>query len=239
MAGAGVVAAVVPGSAAWAGKNRDLTGWASVVGDGVYAAPGQAPVDAADIAVDHLGGYSRLRANIRERGVMAHVIAYRRRTGAQQMRVVQRGAYAFRLPFVPSRSGGTLNAQTVEGGLFVWDGTLDHGTAFQWVLNPWSADFGRIQVWAGERWRAVGYRRPDTAWHRVVFEVDPAGRTSKLLLDGKRLPVSWSSTTKSGWDRAVAARLQVEAISLHPGENATRAPRHEVHVRDWSWTSGR
>jgi hypothetical protein len=48
---------------------------------------------------------------------------------------------------VPSTAGGAYSAQTVDIGLFVWEGAttqLDYGTAFQWVLNPWMSSFGDI-----------------------------------------------------------------------------------------------
>ncbi|MFI5931548.1 hypothetical protein [Actinoplanes sp. NPDC051494] len=218
-----------------AGRHRDLSGWTTVVGDGVFAAAGQDPVSDADIAVEHRGTASLLAANVRNRGVMAHVISYKSKAGPAQMRRTQRAGFAFRLPYLPSTAGGPRNAQTVEGGLFVWDGAIDHGTAFQWVLNPWLDTFGHVLAWTGDSWTSSGYLEPDTSWHRVAFEVDPVRHTVRLVLDGKRLPAPYSRTPKVGWDATVTARLQAEAISLWPGESATWAPRHEVLVRDWTW----
>ncbi|MFF5081854.1 hypothetical protein ACFY36_32790 [Actinoplanes sp. NPDC000266] len=223
------LAAPAQGAAATA---KDLRGWTGELGDGLFAAKGQAAVTAKDIAVEHLGGYSRLRANVQRRGIMAHVIAYKRVTGSGLLRVTHRGGYAFRLP-VPAVNG---TAQTVEGGLFVWDGHLDHGTAFQWELNPWLATFGQLSVWTGDAWVKAGVKKPDTAWHTVNYLVQPARKTVQLVLDGKNLPAPYSATPKTGWGTTVAARLQAEAISVYPGANATTAPAHEVHVRNWTWT---
>ncbi|SNY66629.1 hypothetical protein SAMN05421748_13082 [Paractinoplanes atraurantiacus] len=232
----GVSAAATAGLAepakAQAQAAKDLKGWTAALGDGLYAAKGQAPVTASDIAVEHVGGYSRLRANVNRRGIMAHVIAYKKVTGSGLMRVTHRGGYAFRLP-VPAVNG---TAQTVEGGLFVWDGHLDHGTAFQWELNPWLTTFGQLSVWTGDAWVAAGVKKPDTAWHTVNYTVTPAKKTVQLVLDGRKLPVPYSTTPKTGWGTGVAARLQAEAISVFPGAHATTAPSHEVHVRNWNWT---
>ncbi|RZU50709.1 hypothetical protein EV385_2489 [Krasilnikovia cinnamomea] len=217
----------------------DLAGWTTVVGDGIYAAAGQAPVNAADITTEHRGADSRLRSNILNRGIMAHNITYKPVVDASMMTLVHQASYSFQMPFVPSTAGGPRNAQTVEGGLFVWDGAntrYDYGTAFQWVLNPWDANFGKIRVWTGSSWSAAGYLKPDTAWHQVSFLVDPSGQRVELSIDGTQIPAPFSRTTKNGWGTEVAARLQAEAISLWPGSTATWGPQHEVLVKDWSWT---
>ncbi|MEU4219958.1 hypothetical protein [Actinoplanes sp. NPDC026623] len=228
-------------AAATTESGTDLSGWTTVVGDGVYAAPGQAPVTSADIAAEDHGTDTRVRANIRNRGIMAHAITYKRVTDPSLMQRVHQGGYSFQMPYVPSTAGGPRNAQTVEGGLFVWDGVttkVDHGTAFQWVLNPWQSNFGQVSVWTGNSWTRAGYLKPDTAWHNVSFMVDPAKQKVRLVLDGVDLNAPYSRTPKSGWATSVSASLQVEAISLYPGANATTGPQHEVLVRNWSWTRG-
>ena len=227
-----------PALAATTESGTDLTGWTTVVGDGVYAAPGQAPVTSADITTEHRGADSRLRANILNRGIMAHAISYKRVTEASLMQAVHQGSYSFQMPYLPSTAGGPRNAQTVEGGLFVWDGVntkVDHGTAFQWVLNPWQSNFGQIRVWTGNSWATGGYLKPDTAWHDVSFMVDPANQKVRLIIDGVDLNAPYSRTPKTGWATTVSASLQVEAISLYPGANATTGPQHEVLVRNWNW----
>src|SRR3990172_6962638 len=51
-------------------QGSDLEGWEVVVGDGIYNAPGEAPVNADDIESENYGGYSEIRANIQTRRVM-------------------------------------------------------------------------------------------------------------------------------------------------------------------------
>ncbi|MEU4217529.1 hypothetical protein [Actinoplanes sp. NPDC026623] len=196
-------------------------------------------MNAADITTEHRGTDSRLRANILNRGIMAHNITYKPITDPSMMALVHQASYSFQMPFVPSTAGGPRNAQTVEGGLFVWDGAntrVDHGTAFQWVLNPWDSNFGKIRVWTGSSWAAAGYLKPDTAWHQVSFLVDPAGQRVELSIDGTQIAAPYSRTPKNGWGTEVAARLQAEAISIYPGSAATSAPQHEVLIKDWTWT---
>ncbi|GLW30962.1 hypothetical protein [Actinoplanes regularis] len=229
----------VPALAAVTESGADLTGWTNVVGDGVYAAPGQAPVNDADIALENRGTDSLLRANVLKRGIMAHAISFKRITDVSMMQTVHQAGFSFQMPYVPSTAGGPRNAQTVEGGLFVWDGIntkVDHGTAFQWVLNPWQSNFGQIRVWTGNSWAAAGYLKPDTAWHNVSLMVDPVNSKVELLIDGVNMNAPYSRTTKSGWATAVSARLQAETISLYPGANATSGPQQEVLIRDWTWT---
>lgn len=240
--GLAVPAQAVVAQAAVAESGTDLAGWTTVVGDGVFAAAGQAPVTSADISVEHRGTDSRLRANVLNRGIMAHVISFKRVTDVSMMKTVHQAGYSFQMPYVPSTAGGLRNAQTVEGGLFVWDGIntrVDHGTAFQWVLNPWQSNFGQIRVWTsanGGSWAAAGYLKPDTAWHNVSMTVDPVNQKVQLIIDGVNMNAPYSRTPKSGWGTDVSARLQTEAISIYPGATATWAPQHELLIRNWSWT---
>ncbi|GGQ47893.1 hypothetical protein [Couchioplanes azureus] len=235
------------------GHGNDLSGWETILGDGLYTAAGQVPVNAADVTAEHLGRYSRLRANIANRGVMAHVLSFKRFTDdyplngdVSLMSCRHTASYQFRMPYLPATAGGAFNAQTVEGGLFVWDGLgtrVDHGTAFQWVLNPWLPNFGQLLVWSdGEdgtgAWIAGGYLKPDTEWHTARFVVDPADQRVELSIDGNALPVPYCRTPKTGWGTDVSARLQAEAVSIWPGAKATWAPQHQVEVRNWHWLRG-
>ncbi|MEV8509466.1 hypothetical protein AB0368_32185 [Actinoplanes sp. NPDC051475] len=224
------------------GAGSDLSGWETVVGGGTFAAAGQASVTSADVAAENRRSYTSLRSNVGHRGVMADALAYKRMTGATMMNVVHRAGYSFQLPSVPSTAGGSRNAQTVEGGLFVWDGAkskVDNGTAFQWVLNPWVSNFGQLRVWSsanGGSWVPAGYLKPDTAWHTVTFQVNPVAQKVELTVDGGVLPATYTKMPKASWGTDVSARLQVEAISLWPGSAATSAPEHEVWIKDWNWT---
>jgi hypothetical protein len=245
---AGVAAATAPASSASAATSPatyggpTLSDWTTVLGDGLYAASGASWPTTADIAAEHRTADSRLRANVANRGVMAHIITFKRFTDPSMMTTAHQASYSFRLSYVPSTAGGALNAQTVEGGLFVWDGLdtrLDHGTAFQWILNPWMPNFGQIMAWSGTNggsWTPAGYLKPDTTAHTVAMSVDPARRLVSLAIDAATLPAPYSAIAKKGWGTDVSARLQAEAISIWPGSAAAWAPQHEVLVNNWNWT---
>lgn len=230
------------GARATTSGGRDLTGWETVVGDGVYALPGEAPVTLDDIAVENRGNRSRLRANVRRRGIAAHVLAFNRIIDPAVLTVRHTASYRFRLPYLPSTSGSELNGQTLEGGLFVWDGAdtrYDYGTAFQWVLNPWVPEFGDINIWTsdnGGSWAYGGHLEPDTGWHTARFVVDPVRRVAVLALDRTELAVPFSRTPKDGWGTEVAARLQAEAVSIWPNAANATTPEHRVLVKDWAWS---
>jgi hypothetical protein len=238
--GATTAAVALPATAAEAAPRvitggADLTGWETVVGDGVYALPGQDPVTAADIAVDR---NRLLRANIQHRGIAAHVLAFKRITDVATMTSRHHAVYQFRLPTLPA-TGAEFNGQTVEGGLFVWDGAntrLDYGTAFQWIVNPWLPECGQINVWADEAWVPAGFLKPDTAWHTARFLVAPDVRKARLAIDRTHFDVPYSQTTKDGWGTDTSARLQVEAVSLWPNAANPSTPEHRVQVRNWAWT---
>ena len=94
------------------------------------------------------------------------------------------------------------NAQTLEGGFFVWDGAttrLDYGIAFQWDLNPWS-DFGAIRIWTANggagQWAAAGHLVPDTNGHHVEMTVGASSQTAALTIDDTQYPVELSKTSK-------------------------------------------
>ncbi len=220
----------------------DLSGWETVLGDGLYVAPGNAPVSLSDIAVEHFGPSSQLGCNVDHRGIMAHNIAFKRFVTSAAKTTIHSASMDIRLPYLPSTDGGSLNAQTIEGGLFVWEGAttmLDHGTAFQWILNPWMPSFGEIWVWSsanGGSWRSGGYLEPDTNWHTVDIQLDMTHQLVSLFVDDTSVPVEYSTTPKYGWGSEVAARLQFEAISIWPGSATTWGPAHLAQARNWSWS---
>lgn len=220
----------------------DLTGWRVVVGDGVWAASGERAVSGGDVATEHRGTYSELFANVQRRGVMAHNITYLAMPDVDELRMTHRASIDFRLPAIPSTTG-IFKSQTVEIGLFVWDGVdtrLDHGLAMQWVLNPWVPEYGALRVWRntarGPRWERVGYLEPDIAWHTVSIRYRPKSGLVQLRLDQQRIDVSPTLTPKpDSWGANIGARFQVEAVSLWPGERSA-APVHRAQFRNWSWT---
>lgn len=248
-AGATLVGSAWPANAAHAAESeaeggRDLSGWDMAVGDGIWTGPGQAPVSIEDLELAHGGDHSRLIANRHERGVMAHAIAYRRRSNLPSLDGVHAARVEFRLPDVPTTSNLDYNAQTIELGLFVWDGDdtrLDHGLAIQWVLNPWVEEFGQIRAWSmtddGPTWLPVGRAQPDTAWHRVDVRYRPGSSTARVTLDGTPVEIAETLTPKpANWGPGIGGRFQVELVSIWPGENP-RVPAHSAEFRNWLWAS--
>lgn len=217
----------------------DLSGWETVVGDGIYARPGQAGVSANDIVTRHFGSHSELQANLGQRGIMAHNIAFKRLIDDLALERRHEASYEFRIPFLPT-AGGEFNAQTFEGGFFIWDGggkRKDNGLGFQWVLNPWMDDYGWIFKWSMSNagWKRVVRIEPDTEWHRFSCVVDPRDRVAELAIDGVEIDLTYTQRHKpDSWGTETAARLQAEIISLDPGSNES-APMHKAEVRNWQW----
>lgn len=223
-------------------QGSDMLGWETHLGDGVWAAPGQDWLRSTDIRTDHHGTHSELQANVGQRRVMAHNITFRRDINPMHLTTIHATSYEFALPYLPSTSAWPDNAQTVEGGFFVWDGATsrrDYGAAFQWILNPWMSSFGEIRTWTdvdGGQWTTSGYLAPDMGWHSAEVIVDMVSQTSALVIDGERIPVAFSATPKpDNWGPEIAARLQTEVISLWPGGNPN-PPRHRAQFRNWSWS---
>jgi hypothetical protein len=218
----------------------DLAGWETVVGDGIYARPGLAPVSISDIATVDYGTQSALLVNVERRPIMAHNIAFKRLIDDNLFDYTHDCSYEFRLPDLDTPTHAGTKAQTVEGGLFVWDGSgtrRDYGLGFQWVLNPWDPKFGAIQTWfmSNSAWRTTAYMEPDNEWHRFEARVDHNRNNASLWIDGEIISAAYTRRTKpDSWGTETAARLQVEAISLDPG-SAMAAPMQTVDVRNWTW----
>ncbi len=221
-------------------EGANLTGWETVVGDGLLVKPGQAPVSLSDIGTRHFSDHSKLQANVLERDVMAHNITFKRQIDDQALDFRHKASFQFRLPEVPRTTNLHWNAQTFEGGFFIWDGSgdrRDHGLAFQWVLNPWSPEYGMVQKWhqSNRGWKPVTFVQPDTQWHTVKIELDPRSRFAELCLDDVCIDRVYTRRVKpESWGSETAARLQAEIISLDPGPNQS-APAHTAEVRNWTW----
>jgi hypothetical protein len=226
-------------------QGADFTGWEVVVGDGLYTVPGEPSVTPDDIETIHYGSYSELRANIQVRDIMAHNITFKRVIDETAFDFVHTCQYMFRLPYLPATGNSDLNPQTVEGGLFIWDGgdtRLDYGLAFQWMLNPWGGsdfEFGDLRCWTDRNdgsWERVGYLEPDTAWHTINLVFDFRRETTALLIDGSHFPCQFTATPKAAsWGTETAARLQAEIISIYP-EGVGDGRLHKTHFKDWTWT---
>jgi len=221
--------------------SANLSGWKTILGDGIYAAPGEDPVTEADIRTINFSDHSELQANINRRRVMAHNITYKSVTDDNALTFLHTVAYSFRVPFLPAVGNFDLNAQTVEGGVFVWDGSgtrLDYGAAFEWILNPWMEEFGDIRTWTdwgGGQWQKVGELAPNTSWHRVTLKLDPVHRTTAMVLDGLHYPSAFSQIPRPpDWGLDTTARLQAEIISLYPGPDNPGA-LHKAEFKDWVW----
>ena len=219
-------------------NGADLDQWEVVVGDGLYHAPSEAPVNPSDIATISSGSASAVRANISNRRIMAHNITFKRIIDTSALTSYQEAGYQFRLPYTISTGNTDYNGQTVEGGLFIWDGQntqLDYGLAFQWVINPWDPAFKTINYWAGTGWQPLTVLEPDTNYHTVGYKLDMVGKTAWLILDGTQYPQNiFSETPKTGWGIEVASRFQAETISIFPSSVGS-VPGQEVSFKNWNW----
>lgn len=226
-------------------SGSDLAGWRVTVGDGIYTAPGEPPVSIEDIETQHNGDLSEVRANIRKRRIMAHNITYRRERDDLALDYAHIFTCSFRLPYMPSIDNTDENGQTMDAGLFVWDGMgtmMDWGMAFQWGLNP-RERFGEIRVniegVSAAAWEPVGYFAPDTEWHTFEIMVDyptlmeNPELSPTLRIDDTYFPGHFVGIFKR-WPAAISAGLQLEAISMYPG-TTLNGTLHRVEFKDWRW----
>jgi len=217
----------------------NLSNWTTVLGDGNYHSPSEPPVTIADIKKVDKPKSSKLEANINHRRIMAHNLTFHRIIDPQAMTCIHKANYKFKLPYLPSTGQTNFNGQTVEGGLFVWDGPntrLDYGLAFQWVINPWDPEYKSLFYWNGNGWTSLNsHLEPDTVYHEIEFMLDITNSNAKLTLDGIEFPENiFSLTTKTGFGNTVDARFQAETISLFPPETGA-VPMQKVRFKNWDW----
>jgi hypothetical protein len=218
----------------------NLSGWEVVVGDGVFAAPGEPPVNPDDIETVHDVDASKLRANILVRKIMAHNITFKRIIDDGALDFIHTSTYQFKLAYQPSTSSPSLKGETIEGHLSIWDGAdarLEYLLAFQWIVNPSAPNYGDLRVWDSPGvWTTVGYMDPDTnwdVWHTVRMKLDVCGASTSLVIDGIQVPSHLVSMSHPDWGDEIAARLAAEIISLYPGEGD--GALHEAFFGDWTW----
>ena len=222
-------------------QGADLANWEVALGDGLYSAPGQMPVRRDDIATVHKGAYSELRANLQQRGIMAHNITFNRKCDPLALTYTHLCEYEFRLPFAPITNNWMTNGQTLEASFGIWDGgetRLNYMTALQWILNPWLNNFGAIRCWSGANggsWITVGHLPPDTHWHKLTLVFDYQRQATTIGIDGQPYLSSFVSIPKPlYWGTETAARFAAEIISLYPDTKST-GPLHLAEFRNWRW----
>lgn len=217
----------------------DFVGWDVVVGDANYELPNVAPITINDIETEHQDSLSVLSANVDNRYIMTHNITYKKVVSDELLSMKHIAEYRFKMPYEVSTQNTDNNGQTVEGGLFVWDGAntqLDYGLAFQWVVNPWVPEFGDIRYWDGAAWQYLTSISVDTNYHDVVFELDFQTNEAYLTLDGvSYLQNIFSSTPKVGWGTTIDGRFQAEVVSIFPSVQASTTAMQEVFFKDWEW----
>jgi hypothetical protein len=227
-------------------SGRNLAGWEVVVGDGLYTAPGEPPVNSDDIETVHYSDYSELRTNIQVRRVMAHNITFKRIVDNDSLKYVHTAIVKFRLPFQPvCDPDSSMNGETIEGHLAVWDGAdtrLDYLVAFQWTVNPCdSQKFGQIWAWDypndPNKWKLVGQLPVDTSWHEVQMVLDTSISKACLVIDGTPFQSYFTAMPHPDWGPEIAARFAAEAISQYPGPEGNGA-LHKAQFKDWSWVWG-
>jgi hypothetical protein len=104
-------------------QGANLQGWTVALGDAIYARPGEPQVSLSDIKTIHYTGYSELQANTLRRVIMAHNITHKKIVDSTAMNYIHTCTASFRLPYLPvADENSLLNAQSLEGGIFVWDG---------------------------------------------------------------------------------------------------------------------
>jgi hypothetical protein len=226
-------------------SGASLEGWDMVVGDGLYAASGEAEVNTDDTETNHYLDASVLKANVQRRVIMAHNITYKPISDTEITSYIHEVGYEFRLPYLPSISEPNQAGQTLEGGFFIWDGAttrLDYGAAFQWIVNPWSNDYGKLFTWRADAsgmraWQPVGFVQPDTNWHRLDIRLDIRDKRATLKIDDTVIVdnEAFAQEVKPDFDDDVTGRLQAEVISIDPRPENEIRRYHSGEFRNWYW----
>lgn len=228
-------------------RGPTMAGWEVVLGDALYAAPGEPPVTLDDIRTASDASKTTLYANIHARPIMAHNITTDWRYGPDLDTRAQSFATDVRLPYLPSTSpSAAYDPQTIEMSLLGWNGTTHVAPtcAVQWRLNPWDADQTALAFWepdgtGGSHWVDEQRLAIDTDWHRWRLDLDPATDTCTITIDGAATTSAIGPTPKPPtWTSRHGASVTVEIISIYPGTgpNPTGGREHYAEFRNWVWT---
>ena len=226
-------------------EGTSLNCWEIALGDALFNGNNEAPVSLDDIKTIHYLSspklsYSELLANVQRRVIQAHNITFYRIIKDTALDYVHTCGYKFMLPYTPQPDpAAEFNGQTIEGGIFVWDGSKskkDYGIAFQWDINAW-INSGDINVWTGTGWERVGsidLASGAEKWHEVRMRVDFPRKQATLTIDGKSYQTRFTATEKLGWGPETAARFQAEIVSVDPLGGGL-STLHRAFFRDWYW----
>lgn len=218
----------------------DFASFTTRLGEPLAALPGVAPPALGDIQSLHFGDRSRLTANVLARQIQASNLNELQFVDSLAARRRHVAVLDFRLP-APPGAGAALRGHSLEGGLFVRDSAaavLGFGAAFQWRVDPLSADYGRLYTWradgANRFWVEIGRIEPDTQWHRLRVEIDPFSQRAALAVDGIIDSLALAREATPGWSSNAHARLHVQTTSAPP--SAAVAPQvQQTEFRNWRW----
>ncbi len=218
----------------------DFASFTTRLGEPLAALPGVAPPALGDIQPLHFGDHSVLTANVLARQIQASNLNELQISDSLAARRRHVAVLDFRLPYLPS-AAAALRGHSMEGGLFVRDSAasvLDFGAAFQWRVDPLSADYGRLYTWradgANRFWVETGRIEPDTQWHRLRIEIDPLASRAALAVDGIIDSLALARVATPGWSSSAHARLHVQTTSAPPSA-ATASRVQQAEFRNWRW----
>jgi len=132
-----------------------------------------------------------------------HNITFKRFVADNVFDFVHIFGYKFRLPYMPAVENIGLEPANHRGSDWLWDGSntrLDHGTGFQWYINPWGPDVGDLRTWTdinGGSWVSMGNMPLDTEWHEVRLVLDVQREATALLNRRHALPVPFQPDTEA------------------------------------------
>ncbi|HPG40307.1 MAG TPA: hypothetical protein PLP19_15155 [bacterium] len=218
-------------------SGRNLQNWETMLGDSLFFDNDENTVSLADIQTTHFYQYSLLAANINRRGIMAHNITRKVVADIKALQITHQAGFILNLATTPSLTNKKDNGAAVEFSLVVDDGSTSHkeyGVVLRWIIDPWSNDYGQVQVWQDSIWVHAATLTPDSLDHTVSITMDRVTKNGHVRIDNKTIANAYSETQKTELPAGIYAILRFGIINAWPADEDLNLAA-AVRFKNWKW----
>lgn len=216
-----------------------------------------------DVELESLGEHGVVTSNVHERNTYVNAIGYKKFTETLPTgKTISLGRYKYigyiKLPTLPINNDQQKeNPDAVHMMIQFWDGrnalyqsdknTLE-GTIY-WNLNPWSDDFGKIQIYTlpcpdtCELLDSGITLIPDTSWHQFEIIVDFKKKKYVSITVNEEVTdlgkYDLAQVHHDDWGEDVSLIITTESMAAWPGESCEKVYIWKTYFKDLDFSECR